>query len=127
MCRFCRQTTERSRPHCFWSSFTKILAIKESRLCKGSLSSADEQTLLGSQPLSVDVVLLQLLVTGLPEPGEDSLDVQSVNGVRGHHPAVHLQHKHQGYDLKSFNDSKVCVRTILNTTKMLLIKALQEF
>lgn len=44
--------------------------------------------------LAVDVVLLQLLVTGVPQAAQDPLHVQGVHAVRRHHPPLNL-HKHQ--------------------------------
>lgn len=52
--------------------------------------SAEQEPLLGRQPLSVDLVLLQLLVVRMPELHDDPLDVERVHSVRGDDLPVHL-------------------------------------
>lgn len=62
--------------------------IRATVLCRSR--SADQQALLSSQPLSVDVVLLQFFVARVPEVSQDALHVEGVHRVRGHHASMNL-------------------------------------
>lgn len=76
------------------SPFVSAIPSPQSACLSTRLSvcvSADEQTILPCEALMVHMVLLQLLVTGMPQPGQDPFHVQGIHGVRGHHTSVDLR------------------------------------